>query len=156
MPQNKLKRDEPLGGQGTIRGLPGYRTRDNRSGLDPVDTPAEAAHMEGVFYRKLLTFRLRTRNKFYLALMFIFGVIPFIFLMLISLYTIYYAAYYSSSANWYILIRTAFFMLITGALTVNFFLNILEMTGIITDKNKPKPLPRVRKKKYPKRRKDYK
>jgi len=70
MPQNKQKRDERLGGEGTIRGLPGYRTRDDRSGLDPVDTPAEAAHMEGVFYRNILYLRLRTRNKFYLALMF--------------------------------------------------------------------------------------
>ena len=156
MPQNKQKRDEPLGGQELIRGMPGYRTRDNRSGLDPVDTPAEAAHMEGVLYRNLFYLRLRTRNIFYLVLMFFFGLVPFIFLVYFSIYLFYSAAYFSLPADWYILIRITFFTLVTGAITVNLILNVLEITGIIPTKNKPKSLPKSRRKKLPKRRKDYK
>jgi hypothetical protein len=156
MPQNKQKRDESIGGEGSIRGLPGYRTRDNRSGLDPVDTPAEAAHMEGVFYRNIFTLRIRTRNKYYLALMVIFGPIIFTALATVSIYSIYYAAFYSSPAILAVLLGTTFTMLITGAITINLILNFLEMAGIIPDKNKPKPSPIVRKKNYPKRRKDYK
>jgi len=156
MPQNKHKRDEPLGVEGSIRGLPGYRTRDNRSGLDPVDTPAEAAHMEGVFYRNIFYLRLRTRNKFYLALMFFFGFIPFIFLIYFSIYAIYFDAYDSMTVDWYSLARIAFFALTTGAITINLFLNVLEIAGIIPTKSKPKSLPKNRRKKFPKRRKDYK
>jgi hypothetical protein len=156
MPQNKQKRDEPLGGEGSIRGLPGYRTRDNRSGLDPVDTPAEAAHMEGVFYRNVFYLRLRTRNKFYLTLMLLFGLVPFIFLVCFSIYLVFSDSYSSNPIDWYSLVRIIFFILTTGAITLNFILNILEITGIIPSKNISKPVPKVRKKKYPKRRKDYK
>jgi hypothetical protein len=66
MPQNKQKRDAKLGGETQLQGWPGYRTRDNRSGLDPLDTQPEAAHMEGTFFHNLFTLRLRTRNPFYL------------------------------------------------------------------------------------------
>jgi hypothetical protein len=156
MPQNKQKRDEPLGGEGSIRGLPGYRTRDNRSGLDPIDTPAEAAHMEGVFYRNVFYLRLSTRNKFYLTLMFLFGLVPFIFLVCFSIYLVFSDSYSSNPIDWYSLVRIIFFILTTGAITLNFILNILEITGIIPSKNISKPVPKVRKKKYPKRRKDYK
>jgi len=73
MPQNKNKR-----GNGDMTpilpGMPGFRNRPKRSGLDPVDTYREEAFMEGVFYRRLFTLQVRTRNRFYLALMTIGGV----------------------------------------------------------------------------------
>jgi hypothetical protein len=74
MPQNKLKRDAYLDGDNQFPGLPGYRTRRGRSGYDPLDTNREAAFMEGMFYRKLLTLKVRRHNAFYLALMLIFGI----------------------------------------------------------------------------------
>jgi hypothetical protein len=36
-----------------LRGWPSYRTRDDRSGLDPIDTRAEAAHTAGAMIQKL-------------------------------------------------------------------------------------------------------
>jgi hypothetical protein len=60
------------------------------------------------------------------------------------------------SIDWYFLVRIAFFALTTGAITINLFLNVLEIAGIIPTKSKPKSLPKNRKKKFPKRRKDYK
>ena len=80
MPRNKPKRDDtPEGSE--LPGWPGYRTRPNRSGLDPLDSRAEAGHMGGTFLRRLFTFKARTRNPVYLVLMFIFGVIPFLTLV---------------------------------------------------------------------------
>ena len=71
MAQNKNKRD--LGSRGlhpaTVRGQAGHRTRNNRSGLDPLDTYAETGRMEGLFWRNLFTFRLRTRNPLHLVFM---------------------------------------------------------------------------------------
>ncbi|HLY29132.1 MAG TPA: hypothetical protein VKQ72_22495 [Aggregatilineales bacterium] len=54
---------------GEIPGRVGYRTRGGRTGLDPIDTQLETSHMEGVFYRKLFTGRLRTHNPVYLIVM---------------------------------------------------------------------------------------
>ena len=68
-----------------LPGWPGYRTRSNRSGLDPVDSYREQAFLEGMFIRKLFPLQLRTRNRFYLFLMLLFGLgllalsLPFIF-----------------------------------------------------------------------------
>lgn len=78
MPQNKHKREEMMSGQGMVIGYPGYRTRDSRSGYDPLDTRAEAAHMEGTFFRQLLSLNLRTRKSGYLFLMFLFGIVPMV------------------------------------------------------------------------------
>jgi tetratricopeptide (TPR) repeat protein len=41
-----------------MRGWPGFRTRPGRFGLDPVDTPMELAHMQGVYAHKLLSGKL--------------------------------------------------------------------------------------------------
>jgi hypothetical protein len=68
MPQNKLKRQNNFADEGRFPGVPGYRTREGRSGLDPIETNLEGAYMEGTFYRKLFTLKVRTRNIFYLIL----------------------------------------------------------------------------------------
>ena len=44
---------------GVLPGWPGYRTRDGRSGYDPIDTRAEAAHTTGTILQKLFTGQVR-------------------------------------------------------------------------------------------------
>ena len=68
----KLPKSENAHLQGTsssLRGWPGYRTREGRSGLDPYDNDAEAGHMAGFFLQRLLTGKLRIRNPFILLLL---------------------------------------------------------------------------------------
>jgi len=156
MPQNKLKRNSNFDFSNQYPGLPGYRTRSNRSGLDPLDTNREAAYMEGTFYRKIFTFKLRTRNFFYLSLMFVFGVIPFIFF--IYLLNVGLQDSHKSIGN-SILTVICFlilFIAIPGAITANFILSILEIAKIIPPLYPNPPKPKERKKKFPKRRKDFK
>src|SRR5574338_934128 len=119
MPQNKLKRDDPLVNQNELPGFPGYRLREGRSGLDPLDTDWEAAHMEGTFYRNLFTLRLRTRNTFYLILMFVFGIIPFPFLLYITINTALGAIKDWQPANLILPPSILFFAAISGFLSVN-------------------------------------
>lgn len=54
-------------------GWPGYRTSNNKSGLDYMQTRAEWAHMQGVMLRWMLTGKFKTRNPIYLFLITIFG-----------------------------------------------------------------------------------
>ena len=55
-------------------GWPGYRTSNNKSGLDYLETQAEWAHMQGVMIRWLITGKFKTRNPVYLFLMTLFGI----------------------------------------------------------------------------------
>jgi hypothetical protein len=67
-PNDKEDRDN----QSVLPGWPGYRTRNGRSGYDPIDTRIEAAHISGAFIQQLFTGQLRIRNPIYL---FLFGVL---------------------------------------------------------------------------------
>jgi tetratricopeptide (TPR) repeat protein len=58
-----------------LTGWPGHRTRQGRSGYDPLDTDFEEAHMEGVIIRKLITRKFRTRNPIFLFLMTFVGLL---------------------------------------------------------------------------------
>jgi hypothetical protein len=149
MPQNKQKR-------AAIMGQPGYRTRPDRSGLDPVDSPAEEAFMEGTFIRNVITLKARTHNPFYLILMFIFGVIPFpvLVVFITSITVSQFGDIFSMSV---FLLMLGLFTLLTGAITVNFLLSILELTRVISPAGSKKAggIQPLRKKKLPKRRKDY-
>lgn len=51
-----------------LPGWPGYRTRDGRSGYDPIDNDFEAAHVTGAFVQSLFTGKLRLRNRLALVL----------------------------------------------------------------------------------------
>ena len=64
-----------------IKGWAGHRIRPGRSGYDPLETDFENAHIEGVIFRKLITFKFRTRNPIYLLFMTFFGLL-FCFLLL--------------------------------------------------------------------------
>jgi len=50
-----------------LPGQPGYRTRNGRSGYDPIDMRTEAAHTAGTFLQPLFTGRIR--NSTYLILL---------------------------------------------------------------------------------------
>ena len=154
MPQNRNKETDAFGNP-IFQGLPGFRTRENRSGLDPLDTRTEAAHMQGVFFRNLFTLRLRTRNLFYLILMFLFGAVPFLFLAIMIFGTIFTEG---SGRNLTFLLIPILFLMITGLLTLNFLLSILQIAGLIRSPHLLKavqPGARDREKKLTKRRKDY-
>jgi hypothetical protein len=156
MPQNKLKRDAHLSNENQLPGFPGYRTREGRSGYDPLDSNRESAHMEGTFYRNIFTLRARTRNIFYLVMMFIFGVIPFAFLLFAIIITVTDVLKSGDASTLGSLFMPVLFTAITGAITINFVLSILEIAKIIPPlyKNPPQS-PKDRKKKMPKRRKDF-
>jgi hypothetical protein len=160
MPQNKLKRDAYLGSNDQLPGLPGYRTREGRSGYDPLDTNREVAFMEGTFYRKLFTLQLRTRNAFYLALMLIFGVAVSGF-MSIALYAIITMPKYGArTLGFYLLLGglylvLGFICLVGWALLVNFVINLGAILGIGANRLEPKSKKESISKKLPKRRKDY-
>jgi len=69
-PEND-NRDDPS----SLPGWPGYRTRNGRSGFDPIDMRTEAAHTASTFVRDLFTGKLRIRNPFLLFLSGILGLI---------------------------------------------------------------------------------
>ena len=71
-----------------LPGWPGYRTRDNRSGYDPIDTRTEAAHTTGSFIQKLFAGQLRIRNPIYLFLSSLLGLILSLPLFLTILETV--------------------------------------------------------------------
>jgi hypothetical protein len=77
-PKDKDERGNP----GVLPGQPGYRTRDGRSGYDPIDSRTEAAYMSGTFIKKLFTGQLRTRNPIILSLLGILGLVLIIPLIL--------------------------------------------------------------------------
>ncbi len=155
MPQNKTKRDNHLGDGTQLPGFPGYRTRAGRTGYDPLDTNREAAFMEGTLYRNAFTFRLRTRKVVYLVMMFLFGVIPFIPFIFITIRQASDAFQYGDFADWFQFLFAVLCTFVTGAITINFLLSILEILKIIPPLTvKPKVI-RERKKKLPKRRKDF-
>jgi len=64
-PKNKSE-DDPNDHGTLLPGLPGYRTRDGRSGYDPIDTPAEAAYSAGTFLQKLFAARISNPLSLYL------------------------------------------------------------------------------------------
>ncbi len=152
MPQNKQKRDAFFDGN-LFGGMPGYRNRPGRSGLDYMETTAEAAHMEGMFYRRLFTFKLRTRNPFYLAMMGGGGLL--VSGMLIALVIDQYAR---GKDPGFLLLVPGIYLLISIPLTINFILSIRDIVRGVPNSLSDRPhLAQIRKpeKKQPKRRKDF-
>ena len=56
-----------------LPGMPGYRTRDGRTGLDPIDMRTEAAHTAGTLLQKIVTGSIR--NPVYLLLLMVLGLV---------------------------------------------------------------------------------
>ena len=130
-------------------------------GFDPIQNPSALASLEGSFLRKLFTLKLRTRNYFYLTLMFVFGVAVTGF-MGVALYAISTSISPAREPNFtYYLVITfvyLYFLLIfcVGALLfINFLINLGVLLGIVKTAE-GKINQKRQKKKLPKRRKDYK
>ncbi len=49
-----------------LPGWPGYRTREGRSGYDPIDTRTEAAHTAGTIINRLFTGHVRSPISLFL------------------------------------------------------------------------------------------
>ena len=82
---SKPKKSPAQDPSSSLQGWPGYRTRQGRSGLDPVDNEAEGGHMAGVLIRRLLTGKLRTSRPSVLLLWMILGlgcIAPFLLAIL--------------------------------------------------------------------------
>jgi hypothetical protein len=135
MPQNKRKRDAQMTGQDLARGLPGHRNREGRSGLDPLDTSAEASRLEGVLLRKALTGRARTRSPFYLALMFLFGVVPFCVILALQVGSAADLQVMFKLSRWPLLavefLMWIIMLLVPGLVASSFVVSILEILRVI-------------------------
>ena len=68
-PNDNDKQNNP----NALLGSPGYRTRDDRSGYDPIDTDNEAGHIAGTIIQKL--FAGQIRNPIHLFLLGVLGLI---------------------------------------------------------------------------------
>jgi hypothetical protein len=71
----KSEKVQTQGASSSLRGWPGYRTRKDRSGLDPIDSGAEEGHMMGVLVHDLLSGKFRTKNPFFLVLLAVLGIL---------------------------------------------------------------------------------
>jgi len=107
-------------------GWPGYRTSGNKSGLGYLETQAEWAHMQGLFFRWLVLGQFRTHNPFYLLGMTFIGIfyggLPLVFVLYDAII----------GGNWPILILlvVAFPGIPIGILLlVNVVLSIVDWTG---------------------------
>ena len=101
-------------------GWPGYRTSRNKSGLAYVETQAEWAHMQGLFFRWLITGKFRTRNPIYLLFITIYGIFNACPILILFAGDI---GRNSWSRNWYIF---APFSLIGMLLLVNVILSLIN------------------------------
>jgi tetratricopeptide (TPR) repeat protein len=111
-----------------LAGWPGHRTRPGRTGYDPLDTPFEEAHIEGVVIRMILIGRFRTHNPIYLLIMIFIGLIfctP-LFLGVIS-------AFAGDVQSIIILSGTILDWIIGLALLTNVFLSLLVNKPIASD-----------------------
>ena len=62
----KKSNDDRQDNSRSLPGWPGYRTRQGRSGYDPIDSRAEAGHMAGTILQRLFTGQIRNRIVLFL------------------------------------------------------------------------------------------
>jgi uncharacterized membrane protein YeaQ/YmgE (transglycosylase-associated protein family) len=67
----KKSNDDRQDNSSSLPGWPSHRTRQGRSGYDPIDSRAEAGHMAGTILQKLFTDQVR--NRFVLFLLSVLG-----------------------------------------------------------------------------------
>lgn len=105
-----------------LPGWPGYRTREGRSGYDPIDTRTEAAHTAGTIIQRLVSGQIRNPIS-----LFLLGVLG---LVLISPLVLAITGIMNGSQlPW----SAWLFLLITGicglAILINFIRNLLRIFG---------------------------
>ena len=116
--KRKAKKDDPS----ALPGWPGYRTREGRSGYDPIDTRTEAAHTAGTIFHRVFTGQVRNRVE--LVLLGVLGLVLGAPLVLgIS------EALRGNQLPW----NAWVFLLITGTagivILINFFRNLMRLMG---------------------------
>ena len=115
-PKDKHKQED----SSALPGWPGYRTREGRSGYDPIDTRTEAAHTAGTILQRLFTGQ--TRNPVQLFLSGVLGLV-LITPLIIAISEIINGNHLPWSA-W-------LFLLITGiaglAMLINFIKNLIRI-----------------------------
>ena len=103
-----------------LPGWPGYRTREGRSGYDPIDTRTEAAHTAGTIIQRLFTGFFR--NPFHVALLGAVG--------LILITPLFLGVAEAMNGNW-LPWNAWLFILITGvagaAVLINFIKNLIRI-----------------------------
>ena len=105
----------------SLPGWPGYRTRNGRSGYDPIDMRTEAAHTASTFVRDLFTGQLRIRNSILLFLSGALGLILVLPLLLAS-WEMFNGDLFPLNA-WITLLFTGILGL---AILTNFFKNLIK------------------------------
>jgi len=105
-----------------LPGWPGYRTREGRSGYDPIDTRTEAAHTAGTLIQRLFTGRVR--NPVHVFLLGVIGLVLFVPLVLGIL-----EALSGNQLPW----NAWLFLLIAGiaglVILINFIKNLIGLMG---------------------------
>lgn len=106
-----------------LRGQPGYRTRDGRTGLDPIDMRSEAAHTAGTLLQKLVSGNIR--NPIYLLLLMVLGLV-LITPLVLAIFEIMNGNQSAGSAwnAWMILVIAA---IVGLAILVNSTRNLMKM-----------------------------
>jgi hypothetical protein len=107
----------------SLPGWPGYRTRDGRSGYDPIDTRTEAAHTLGAFVQNLFSGQLRIKNPIYLFLSGVLGLVCILPLLLAILETLNGNLFFLDA--WITLLIVG---LIGVAVLINFIKNLIRIT----------------------------
>lgn len=117
-PSKKDDREDPS----TLPGWPGYRTRDGRSGYDPIDTRTEAAHVSGSFLQQLFTGQLRIKNP---IVLFLSGMLGFALIapLILAIFEVLSGNLFSLGAWIPFLIAGAFGL----ALLFNFIKNLISV-----------------------------
>ncbi len=141
----------------------GFPLWQGRSGLDPLDTSRVEASADGIFLRRLFTFKLRTRNIISLFMMLLFGVAA-TSLMLFAIFGIITSPPiklidiigYIIFTGFYLML--GFVLLIGIVLLINFAINVGIIFGFWKNDSQKKvgSYRKEETKKMPKRRKDYK
>jgi hypothetical protein len=117
-PKGKEDRDDPS----SLPGWPGYRTRDGRSSLDPIDNRTEAGHTFGTVIQSLFTGQLKIRNPVYLFLSGVLGLV-LITPLLLAIWDMLNGNLFSLSA-WITLLITG---IIGIAVLINFVKNLIRL-----------------------------
>ena len=128
---NKSDTENPNIEKNGLSGQPGYRTREDRSGLDPIDSSLEISHQEGAFLRNLFTLKLRSQDPFHMVVMALFGVFFLVFSSVFLYATI--IDWESGNAVWIMLLCILVpFFLISIFLIINLVLSIITKRNVMS------------------------
>ena len=117
----KKSKDDRQDNPGSLPGWPGYRTRQGRSGYDPIDSRAEAGHMAGTILQKLFTGQIR--NRIILFLLSVLGLI-----LITPLVAVISEARNGNLFPWNAWLFALVIAMVGTAILVNVIRNLLRLT----------------------------